>query len=388
MNAPPPPNAPPAPNAPHPDADLHDLARRHAAEADRTARLPEPVRAALLRSDVISLPVPAAYGGPETDPVASFARVAALAAADASTAWYAAVSASAALTAWSLPPEAAHKIWGRGPVLVAGTRRVGGLATADGAGGGVILTEGRWQWGSAARDADWITVGARDDTGRELLLTVERAAFHVNDDWQAIGLRATASGTFRLAGPVRVPAALCRPLDDAAAPAHRPGPLGRFAAPAYTSGLFCAVALGNARGAVEEFEERARTTRRLATDATLAATDHVRRAHARALVACEAAEALALRTLADAWDDTVRGRALAPVAAARTRAALAHATEVARDTVDACLRLVGSSGVRLDSPLQRRQRDATVLTAHHYLGERHIADYGRARLHPTEEPDA
>ncbi|RBM24347.1 hypothetical protein [Streptomyces sp. PT12] len=55
-----------------------------------------------------------------------------------------------------------------------------------------------------------------------------------------------------------------RPLDAAAAPApaHQPGPLGRFSAPAYTSGLFCAVALGNARGAVEEFEERARTARR------------------------------------------------------------------------------------------------------------------------------
>jgi alkylation response protein AidB-like acyl-CoA dehydrogenase len=183
----------------------------------------------------------------------------------------------------------------------------------------------------------------------------------IEDTWRVAGLCGTGSHHIRVED-VHVPAArTVRPMVD---PPCVDAPIVRVPPPAYFALGIAAVALGVARGALDDLLALAADKvpmlrhRPLAEDATFhmtLATADTDLAAARALVA-ETAEAV--------WETAEAAEPPALPARARTRAAAVWATHRAADVVRAAYRAAGGGALQVTSPLQRRLRDVDAITQH------------------------
>jgi alkylation response protein AidB-like acyl-CoA dehydrogenase len=137
---------------------------------------------------------------------------------------------------------------------------------------------------------------------------------------------------------------------------------------AFAAGLLAlgiaAVALGNARSAIDDLVELAAAKQPQGSRRTLAERGSAQTALAMAEADLRSARAFFYETVAEAWrvaQDTgrvdVRQRAL-------LRLAATNATRRSADVTRAMYDLAGGSSVFLSSPLQRRFRDAHVATQH------------------------
>jgi SfnB family sulfur acquisition oxidoreductase len=182
---------------------------RDAAQTSPTAEL-----AALARTGLLTLTVPAEHGGPGASYETLARTTAAIAAADASIAqitqghyWALQIlleEGSAEQLAFFLPRVLAGLRFGNA-VSERNTAHVGEMRTrlvpSD---DGRFRLDGTKFYSTGSLDADWIQVMALDDEEREVAAYVPRHAdgVEVVDDWQALGQRSTASGTSTYTGVV------------------------------------------------------------------------------------------------------------------------------------------------------------------------------------------
>lgn len=190
--------------------ELQPLLRAAAADHDAAGVLSAPVVDELHRHGFFGMWTPASLGGAEADPVTSLRIGQALAEADPSCAWVVGAAALATGTGGAYLGDAAvEEIFAgdRFPVIAGqGTRP--GTAVPDGDG---YRLSGAWGFGSGLRHAGWIhTLGVDESVGeaRIFVLPVERA--ELIDNWDVLGLRATASIDYTLDG-VHVPDAFSHP---------------------------------------------------------------------------------------------------------------------------------------------------------------------------------
>ncbi|MCO1574623.1 hypothetical protein M8C13_02475 [Crossiella sp. SN42] len=330
------------------------------------------VLAEYARTDLLRLGLAEDVGGPEVDPMTIVLAIAAVAEGDASAAWYAAVSSANSVFSHYLGEHAAREVFaGTAPVGSSGLPQGSGELTDD----GLIVHSGQWPWGSAGAVASWMGFGMVVD-GRMLLGFVPAGQFSVVDNWDAHGMRATASGDFTVHPGTLVPAH--RLLDTSAWRPRTGAALSRFPVTVHAALGFAATALGNAAGAVADYLALAGP----GSSGPELAVVELARAEAR----LHAARAFLLEAVAELWDEAVAGRAPAREQRARARLALAHATAEATAVVDAVYPLGGGAVVRRDNPLQRRLRDAHVITQQVQVSSRIYPLYGRIRLGLGLEP--
>lgn len=196
------------------EGDALAVARRFAAEIapsasqrDQAQSSPTAELAALARTGLLTLTIPAAEGGPGASYEVLARVVAALAQADASLAqitqghfW-----AVQILLEGGSPEQlrffVAQVLSGArlgNAVAERNTAHVGEMRTrltrigSDG-----LQLDGTKYYSTGSIDSDWIQVMALDDEDREVAVYVERDApgVEVIDDWSAMGQRSTASGT-------------------------------------------------------------------------------------------------------------------------------------------------------------------------------------------------
>ncbi|WP_017541742.1 acyl-CoA dehydrogenase family protein [Nocardiopsis halophila] len=345
-----------------------EVARDHARQGEQAGLLAAPVREALAGTGLLRMGKPGRLGGPEVDPVTAAEAVMAVAEGDASAAWYPATSSTHAIYAHYLPDAGAQEVFdGTAPVACASMPGGSGHFTGD---GGLRVEGGRWPWASAAPHADWTGVAMLVD-GRSVVAFLPAEDIVVEGGWDALGLRATASGDISVRPGALVPA---RRLADMTVPAprHRT-PLALFPLTAYVSFAYAAVALGNAAGAVADLLDRA-------TGGTLAESPlaHIELARAEARLA--AARAFLLEALDDMWRTAQQGATAGTRARARGRLAMSHAAAEAAAVADAVHALGGGAAVRASDPLQRRLRDAHTVTQHVQVTSRVYPLYGRLRF--------
>ena len=194
--------------------------RPTAAERDRAGSSPSAELAALARTGLLALTIPAEHGGPGASYEALARSIAALAEADASLAqitqghfWAVQIlleEGSAEQLSFFLPQVLSGMRLGNA-VAERMTAHVGEMHTrltrvAD----DTFQLDGTKYYSTGSIDSDWIQVMALDDEGREVAVYVERDApgVEVVDDWSAMGQRSTASGTSTYAavrvGPARI----------------------------------------------------------------------------------------------------------------------------------------------------------------------------------------
>lgn len=356
------------------------VARAHAREGEDAELLATEVLVELTGTDLLRMGMPAELGGPEVDPVTSARAVMAVAEGDASAAWYPAVSSAHSIFTHYLAEDGAREVFD-------GTAPVGCSSMPTGSGtlveGGLRVDSGRWPWGSAGPHAKWMGFNMVV-AGKALTAFLPAADFDVEDNWHAFGLRATASGDFSVRPGAFVPE---HRLVDMTLPAPRiDTPLARFPFTAYMTFAFSAVALGNAAGAIEELIEIAAGKKPLGLSSTLAESPQAQIDIARAEARLYSARAFLLETLDEMWHSALDGEPSSTRTRARARLAMSHAAAESAAVVDIVYTLGGGSAVFTSNPLQKRLRDAHVITQQVQVSGRTYPLYGKVRLGADLDP--
>ena len=248
---------------PDPLATARALGPAIAAAADaieRTRRIPAPLVSQLHASRLFRLWLPRSVGGEQTDPGTCLLAIEEIARHDASVAWNAFVANSSSLIAAFLELDVARTIFADARTIVAWGPP--NATRASVVAGGYRLT-GRWDFASGCRHANWMGAHGHvvETDGslrlnrfgrpviRSFLFPVEEAT--LLDTWNTIGLRGTASDSYRLED-VFIPEAFSATREEPEQRRER-GPLYAFPMQGLYAVGAAGVASGIARAMLDEF---------------------------------------------------------------------------------------------------------------------------------------
>jgi alkylation response protein AidB-like acyl-CoA dehydrogenase len=183
----------------------------------------------------------------------------------------------------------------------------------------------------------------------------------IEDTWTASGLRGTGSHHFHVTDVVVPAERTFRPFADEACLDE---PVVRIPPPALYSLEIAGVAIGTARGALDDVLALAAHKVPLLAGAPLATNPLFQLELATADTELCAARALLYDEAETAWASAAAHAGFTLEQRARLRAAAVWATMRAAAVVDTAYRAGGGSSVYADCPLQRRLRDIHTVTQH------------------------
>ncbi|MGX4694306.1 acyl-CoA dehydrogenase family protein [Streptomyces sp. JNUCC 63] len=178
--------------------EIHPLLQREAADSERLRR-PTPVVQDVLRaSGIFRLMVPAELGGMAASPLQILQVMEKLSHADSSLGWLVrAVASETATAATYLSDEAVAELFTEDafPLVAGQSTAFTGQAVRDGGG---YRVSGVWQFAPGVSMATHINLAVTvQETGERLVCLVPRPALRISDNWDMLGLRATASLDYR-----------------------------------------------------------------------------------------------------------------------------------------------------------------------------------------------
>lgn len=351
--------------------ELVPLVEAHADASEQGRRLAPPVVEALRSAGLFRLCVPAAYGGPEVDPLTVSEIIQTVAAADGAAGWCLMIASTTSSMSMFLPPDTARAIYADPAVITGGAYAPNGRGVRTEAGWSVT---GRWQWGSGTQHCDWVTGGALTDDGGFHLCFLPARAVEFHDTWYSSGLRGTGSLDFSVD-------AVVVPFDHTVQPGvGRPtidGALARFPNFNLLATGVASAALGIARRALDEITALAGGKRPLFSAKTVADSSVAQDGFARAEAGLGAARAFLAHEVGTAWAVAQAGDRVSTEQRARVRLACAHAARAAVAAVDAAYELGGGTSVYATSPLQRCLRDVHTASQHLMVSPRMFETVGK-----------
>ncbi|MBO4274486.1 3-hydroxy-9,10-secoandrosta-1,3,5(10)-triene-9,17-dione monooxygenase oxygenase subunit [Microbispora triticiradicis] len=368
---------------------LPEIAAR-ARAVDEERRVPAESIGELSRAGVFRMLQPKRYGGAESDPVRFYEVVREISAVCGSTGWLVSVLG---VHPWQLAlfEEAAQdEVWGSDPGVLACSSYapVGRLVPAE---GGYRLS-GRWRFSSGCGHASWallggLVLGAAGRPADVVTVLVPRSDYAIEDVWDVIGLRGTASDDIV--------------VDDAFVPAHRvvrnqdltrlrgpgqqvnTGPLYRLPFGAVFTTTITAPIIGMASGCYRSYVSAMRDRVRLSLGGggRFADDQFAQVAVARAASEIDAAVLQTDRNVREAYEHAVRGEAIPAELRLRVRRDQVRATERALEAIDVLFKTAGGNSLRRGNPIERAWRDAHAGGVHVANDvERALAMYGRGEF--------
>jgi alkylation response protein AidB-like acyl-CoA dehydrogenase len=349
---------------------LRPIVEAAASEIEETRRLPPALLDKLHEARLFRLLLPRACNGIETDPVTFFHVIEAIARSDASTAWCLSQAGGCAMAAAYLDLPVAQAIFGDDPraVLAWGP---GPRVRAVECEGGYTVT-GVWAFASGGRHATWL--GAHcpiykadgtprlDAAGRQVERTmlVRTGDVQWTDIWNVVGLRGTASDQFALNDHfVRADHSITRDFEREC---RESGPLYRMSASTCYQVGFAGVALGVARGALDNFIDVARNKVPRGKKSPLRDSAVVQTNLAQAEVNIRSARAYLLQSMAAIWKDLSAGNTITVEQRITIRGAATNAIHKGREAVDFAYNAAGATAIFENHPLERRFRDIHTVT--------------------------
>lgn len=337
-------------------------------ELDRERRLPPAAVDALVGAGVCKLCVPRTLGGGEASPATLAAVIEELARSDGSLGWIAMIVATSGLMSVYLDDATARELYAPADAITCGVFAPSGRAVPVDGG---YRVSGRWAFASGCELARWrmggVIVAGEPPEPRWAILAAADTSVH--DTWDTTGLRATGSHDFS-ATDVFVPRARTFSL-FADQPRH-PG----YALPFFgvlASGV-AAVGLGIARGALDAACALVQGKPAPGGKKPHAQRELVQVEIARGEARVRAARAALYAALADACNDvTLASRA-------HLRIAACHAATESAQVTAAMYELGGGAAVYRGHALERRFRDASVVTHHLMVSSTALAQAGRVLL--------
>jgi indole-3-acetate monooxygenase len=363
---------------------LLEEARARRLESTRQRRLSGDIVDLLKQAGVFRALVARRFGGEEQSP-SNFCRlVERISAADGSTGWIASFG-HAAIYLSALPVTTLETIYADGPdVIFAGgifpskpARRVDGG----------FLVNGRWGWASGCTAAAYLGVGIKvEDGGAESglprLAVVPRKSATIIENWNVNGLGGTGSHDIEVGNTV-VP-------EDwtfiRGGSSSLDTPLFRYPTLAIASQVLAAVALGVARGALDEAIAMAGDRTSITGAPRLADRAHVQIELAKAEAQLRSARAFFYETIDQAFERLVAGEEHGLQTRALLRLCATNAARVGADVAHAAYTMCGTAGIFTDHPLAQALQDALVVPQHAFLSEGTWQSAGRLLLGLEAEP--
>ena len=324
---------------------------------------------ALHDSGLFRLTLPAFLGGAELE-LALLAQVTEVVAmADASAAWCLGQAFGCATSAAYLDEAPARRVFGpREAVLAWGAGAMGKAIVAE---GGYRVT-GHWRFASGAKHAAWLGAHCKvyEADHRPRLLPngaharrtalFPRETAEIADDWYVIGLKATRSEGYGVEDQfVEDALTIDRETPDAG---RVDATLYRFTMINVYASAFSGVALGIARGALDDLLALARTKTPHDAPGSLrdSAVFQLRLAELEAQLG--SARAYQQQVLHHAWQTVSATRTLTMEERAPIRLATTYAVNQATEVVEQAYRLAGSTAIFENAPFERRLRDAYAVS--------------------------
>jgi alkylation response protein AidB-like acyl-CoA dehydrogenase len=353
-------------------------------EIERARRLPRDLADQMKEAGVFALTVPRAIGGEEATPLDIMQSIETISAADGSAGWCAMIAGGSNVAAGYMSEAGARE------VLADPTAPSAGIAASTGKAvrvdGGVRVT-GRWAFASGITHCEWVWAGClvmengqprMTPQGPEMIhawMPVRDVVIH--DTWDVSGLCGTGSNDFSVDG-IFVPEQrifnLLDPTRHRAEPLYQMPPLGLF-----VYQLAC-VALGIARGALDDLNELSQSKMPTLYTAVLADKAIVQVEVARAEAALRGARCFLYDIVGEIWRAVSDGRAPSERQIALARAAATQAVEVAAGVARTAATLGGGSALYKSASLQRHARDAAAITHHFTVAPHTWEEAGRVLL--------
>ena len=334
-----------------------------APEIEAARRVPLDLLDDLLAAGCFRILVPRSHGGVGADLATAMRLNETLARADGSVGWTVMIGAGAWFDLSALPRASFDVLFANGPdVLAAGAfNPTGRIVPED---GGYRVT-GRWGFASGCEHARWLfgnsVEGVVDGVPQLRIAVFAPDEVTIEDTWDVSGLCGTGSHHFRVDDLFVSADRTFRPLVDAPSIDE---PIVRLPPPSVIPLLISSVALGIARGALDDITDLAGDKVPLLAPAPLAADPVFHLDLANADTELRAARALVYEVTEEVWTAAEAGTELSMDQRARVRAAGVWCASRAAAVVDAAYRSGGGTSLYAHSPLQRRLRDIHALTQH------------------------
>jgi alkylation response protein AidB-like acyl-CoA dehydrogenase len=369
---------------------LAPMIKARARDTELARRLPADLAETIARAGLFRMIVPQEIGGLESAPADIARTLMAVAKADASVGWCLMIGVTIGLNGAYMPREAAKIVYGDPMAISGGVFAPMGRAVDE---GDHWRVSGRWQWASGSQNCAWLCGGAVLMQDGQQVLDAKGVPQHrmmvfpakeaqLLDTWHVSGLQGTGSLDMTVTD-LLVPKAFSVSLQQ-----DRPWPKGAlYAFPPF--GMLAlgiaSVALGNAAGALETFAEVAISAKSQGSRRVLAERAAVQSAFAAETAKVAAARALLFEAVEACWTMAQASGEISLKARADLRLACTHAAHVGAEATRVVYDLAGGSAVYLDHPLQRRFRDAHVMTHHIMVAPATLELTGRVMLDlPTD----
>jgi indole-3-acetate monooxygenase len=350
---------------------------QRAAELDAARRLPADLAQTLAQQGFFRMVLPTEYHGLELAPARMVEVLEALGTANASVAWCVMIGATTALNAAYLPDHHARTIWADPTMITGGVFAPKGKAARE---GDYYRISGRWAWGSGSANCGWLVGGALvmgDGPSSARMMWFERDQVELIDTWHTMGMRGTGSGDMAVTQAL-VPIDRSVSLTDDKARIERP--LYAFPAFGMLAMAIAGVALGNARGAIDDLVEMAGGKVPTGSRRPLAERASTQVDVARAEGQLRAARTYLLDSAEVAFGNASANGELSLADRANLRIAATHAVRTSAEVTRTMHDLGGGTSVYETCPLSRRFRDAHVATQHIMVAPGSLELAGRALL--------
>ena len=367
-------------------------------DAQSLRRLPDATVEALIDEGFFRFAIPTELGGENASAVETVAILEAMAAIDASVAWNVMLGSEInAMAAGGMAKDLAREIYiDNSRVVMCGGGGPGSLPSYA-----IVQKDGSVKvWGEATfisgcYNAEWCFMAAPIvEAGQEhaanpmaaRMWFLHKSQFEILDVWDMGGLRGSGSNTVRAVGAV-VPAKYAQ-VELVTLPPLYDNPVFRIPVPLRLSYNKVAIALGVARGALDAFVDVANNKIPFLMASKLVERPIAQHRMGEMEAKYRAARAYVLEAMHDV-EEELRGGAEAPGARTTQNARLActHGANACMEVVDVLHNTAGTSGMRMDGPLERRLRDAHGCATHRWVAHPLFTDLGKILLGQEAGPE-
>ncbi len=314
--------------------------------------------------------IPQQFGGLDA-PFEDYVRtIQTLATADASTAWCVNQAAVIGVTSLWLPEAQIREIWAPSDTAVANGPPFDARIEPHGEG---YLLNGHWGFSSGCQHATWMMGAARFSEGGWRIAYFRPDDVEFIDNWQVAGLRGTGSFEFRIEN-LHLPAHQVADQGDAAT---IDCDVTRVPLALLFAVSFAGVALGVSHATLTDMLEIAQG--KLPRYASLHVRDDpdAQRFVGKAQARWRAADAYLHSTVGEILHSVRANGSVSHDDRAALRMAGTHVIRECAEVVDLAYKIVGSTGIYQDHPIQRRFQDMHVITQHVQAREAHYGLLGR-----------
>ncbi len=371
-------------------ASMRELLSKAGDEAQELRHLPAWASKEMASQGFYRFALPAELGGEDVTARAQIENVEAVSAIDGSVGWCTHINSEInALIIRRMDRKLADEIFDDWDALVCS-----GLGPPNGPNPGRTARRDGDGWrlnyqgsfASGSHNATWnfvmspVVVDEATGEGAPNSFMVPRGEFEVVDTWDTAGMRGSGSHDVRMTDSYVPPEHLL--------PARALAPSETWDNPTYRNPTHAvynksAVALGVCRGAIDSFIELAQTKTPWGAGAALKDQPQVHYRIGEAQATQMAARAFVLET-----QDALEAH-LGPLPAQGGRLepeweyfwpaylACAHAAQATRHAVGIMNNTAGTTGSRMDSPLERKLRDAQQAATHALISWRHLEELGK-----------